>query len=115
MVLAGPACPAVVSLGVGRDVRPTGALSGVSPARCCTSTPTSAPKFLAPGHRVTGDRDKNNRARGLGKTVVIAVQDDHSRLVYAELHSAENAANVSVTLRRGAAWMREQGCGPSRR
>jgi integrase-like protein len=72
----------------------------------------SAPKFLTPGHRVTGDRDKNGRALGLGKTVVIAVQDDHSRLVYAELHSAENAANVSICLRRAAAWMREQGCGP---
>jgi transposase InsO family protein len=72
----------------------------------------SAPKFLAPGHRVTGDRDKNARARNLGTTVVIAVQDDHTRLVYAELHSAENAANVSITLRRGAAWMREQGAGP---
>jgi transposase InsO family protein len=71
----------------------------------------SAPKFLAPGHRVTGDRDKNGRAYGLGKTVVIAVQDDHTRLIYAELHSSENAANVSITLRRGAAWMREQGCG----
>jgi len=72
----------------------------------------AAPKFLAPGHRVTGDRDKNNRARNLGKTFVIAVQDDHSRIVYAELHSSENAANVSITLKRGAAWMREQGCGP---
>ena len=72
----------------------------------------SAPKFLSPGHRVTGDRDKNNRARKLGKTVVIAVQDDHSRIVYAELHSAENAANVSITLKRAAAWMGEQGCGP---
>jgi transposase InsO family protein len=71
-----------------------------------------APKFLQPGHRVTGDRDKHNRARNLGKTVVIAVQDDHSRIVYAELHSAENAANVSITLKRAAAWMREQGCGP---
>jgi transposase InsO family protein len=71
-----------------------------------------APKFLAPGHRVTGDRDQNHRARGLGNTVVIAVQDDHSRLVYAEPRSAENAANVSITLRRGAVWMRAQGCGP---
>lgn len=69
-----------------------------------------APKFLAPGHRVTGDRTQ--RARGLGHTVVIAVQDDHSRLVYAELHSAENAANVSITLQRAAVWMRQQGCGP---
>jgi transposase InsO family protein len=72
----------------------------------------NAPKFDTPGHRVTGERDKHGRPGGLGKTVVIAVQDDHSRLVYAELHSAENAANVSVTLRRGAAWMAEQGLGP---
>jgi transposase InsO family protein len=70
-----------------------------------------APKFDAPGHRVTGDRDQTNRARGLGHTVVIAVQDDHTRLVYAELHSAENAANVAITLKRGAAWMRAQGLG----
>jgi transposase InsO family protein len=70
-----------------------------------------APKFLAPGHRVTGERDQNGRARGLGHTVVIAVQDDHSRLVYAEPHSTENAANVCITLTRAAAWMREQGCG----
>jgi len=71
-----------------------------------------APKFLEPGHRVTGDRDKNNRARNLGHTVVIAVQDDHTRLVYTELHGAGNAANVSITLRRATAWFVEQGCGP---
>jgi transposase InsO family protein len=71
-----------------------------------------APKFQRPGHRVTGDRDKRDRVQGLGHTVVIAVQDDHTRLVYAELHSAENATNVSNTLKRGAAWMREHGCGP---
>jgi transposase InsO family protein len=71
-----------------------------------------APKFQAPGHRATGQRDQRDRPRGLGHTVVIAVQDDHTRLVYAELHSAENAANVCATLRRGAAWMRAQGCGP---
>jgi transposase InsO family protein len=71
-----------------------------------------APKFTAPGHKVTGDRSEVGRDTGLGHTVVIAVQDDHTRLVYAELHSAENAANVSVTLKRAAAWMREHGCGP---
>jgi transposase len=71
-----------------------------------------APKFLTPGHRATGQRDQRSRPRGLGHTVVIAVQDDHSRIVYAELHAAENAVNVTATLRRGADWMREQGCGP---
>jgi transposase InsO family protein len=71
-----------------------------------------APKFLTPGHRATGTRDQRERPRGLGHTVIIAVQDDHTRLVYAELHSAENAANVAVTLKRGASWMREHGLGP---
>jgi transposase InsO family protein len=61
---------------------------------------------------VTGDRDQNGRPGGLGHTVVIAVQDDHTRLVYAELHSRENATTVAVTLRRGAAWMRDQGLSP---
>ncbi len=70
-----------------------------------------APKFVKPGHKVTGDRTQ--RARGLGHTIVIAVQDDHTRLVYAELHSAENATNVSACLKRAAVWMREQGCGPA--
>jgi transposase InsO family protein len=67
-------------------------------------------KFEQPGHWATGDRSK--RSRAAGKSVVIGVEDDHTRLAYCELHSAENAANVSACLRRAAVWMREQGCGP---
>lgn len=70
-----------------------------------------AAKFDTPGHRVTA-KSYVGRTRWLGHTVVIAVQDDHTRLVYAELHNAENAANVSITLRRAARWFLEQGCGP---
>ena len=70
-----------------------------------------APKFDAPGHRVQA-KGYAGRTRGLGHTVVIAVQDDHTRLVYAELHGAENAANVSITLTRAVHWFLEQGCGP---
>ena len=70
-----------------------------------------AAKFDAPGHRVT-EKGYVGRTRGLGHTTVIAVQDDHSRLVYAELHNGETAANVSITLKRAAAWFVEQGCGP---
>lgn len=70
-----------------------------------------APKFDAPGHRVSA-KSYAGRTRALGHTVVIAVQDDHTRLVYAELHSAENAVNVSITLKRAARWFLEQGCGP---
>jgi len=69
------------------------------------------PKFHSPGHWATGDRGKAGRPERAGKTVIIGVQDDHSRLVYCELHSTENAVNVSACLTRAAVWMREQGCG----
>jgi len=72
----------------------------------------SVPKFDVPGHWATGQRAEEHKTRGVGKTVVIGVVDDHSRLAYCELHSAENAINVSATLRRAAAWMTEQGAGP---
>jgi transposase InsO family protein len=69
-------------------------------------------KFDAPGHWATGDRSQANRSRRVGRTVVIGVIDDHTRLAYCELHGAENAVAVSATLRRAAAWMAEHGCGP---
>jgi len=73
----------------------------------------SVAKFDQPGHWATGDRSQAQRSRDVGKTVVIGVVDDHSRLAYCELHASENAANVSACLRRAAAWMRRQGCGPA--
>jgi hypothetical protein len=72
----------------------------------------SVAKFDAPGHWATGDRSQIARSRGVGKTVVIGVEDDHSRLFYGEPHSVENAANVSACLTRAAHRFREQGCGP---
>jgi len=68
----------------------------------------SVQRFDRPGHWAHSDRSV--RERGLGKSVVVGVLDDHSRLVYAELHAAETATAVSATLRRGVAWMLEQGC-----
>ena len=68
----------------------------------------SVQRFDRPGHWAHGDRSV--RERGLGKSVVVGVLDDHSRLVYAELHAAETATAVSATLRRGVDWMREHGC-----
>jgi hypothetical protein len=53
-----------------------------------------------------------HRTRHAGGVKVIGVIDDHTRLAYCEIHAAENAHTVSATLRRAAAWMREQGCGP---
>jgi len=70
------------------------------------------PKFAVPGHWATGQRAEHHKTRDAGKVVVIGVIDDHTRLAYCELHAAETAIAVSATLRRAAAWMREQGCGP---
>lgn len=71
-----------------------------------------APKFSVPGHWATGQRAERHKTRKAGKTVVIGVIDDHTRLAYCELHCAENASNVAVTLRRAVSWFSEQGCGP---
>jgi transposase InsO family protein len=68
------------------------------------------PKFDRPGHWAHGDRSDRNR--NAGELVVISVVDDHSRLAYSELHGAETGAASTATLRRAAAWMTEQGCGP---
>ena len=69
-------------------------------------------KFDVPGHWAHGDRSDRHRTRRAGKSKVIGVIDDHTRLVYTEIHSAETAKAVSATLRRAAAWFLEQGCGP---
>ena len=71
------------------------------------------PKFARPGHWATGgQRSEEIRNRGAGRVYVISVVDDHTRLAYCELHSAEDRRSTSATLRRAAAWMAEQGCGP---
>jgi transposase InsO family protein len=71
------------------------------------------PKFSVPGHWASGERSERARTRQAGKTVVIGVIDDHSRLAYCELHAAENALAVSATLRRASAWFIEHGCKPA--
>jgi transposase InsO family protein len=69
-------------------------------------------KFEVAGHWATGQRSEEIRNRGAGTTYVVGVLDDHTRLTYCELHSAENADTVTATLRRATTWFTEQGCGP---
>ena len=69
------------------------------------------PRFDRPGHWAMG-RGEQHKTRNAGKVKVVGVIDDHTRLAYCEIHTAENAKAVSATLRRAAAWMLEQGCGP---
>src|SRR5512147_1961556 len=71
------------------------------------------PKFDTPGHWATGERAEQHKTRKAGKTAVLGGVDDHTRLAYCELHAAETANAVSATVRRAAAWLREQGCGPT--
>ncbi|HYF24471.1 MAG TPA: integrase core domain-containing protein [Baekduia sp.] len=68
-------------------------------------------KFDRPGHWATGDRRQRDRS-SKRDTVVIGVIDDYTRLVYCELHGAENADTVTATLARAIPWFIEQGCGP---
>jgi hypothetical protein len=70
------------------------------------------PKFDRPAHWATGQRAEEHKTRQAGKTVVIGILDDHTRLTHCELHSEEKAITVTATLRRAARWFREQGCGP---
>jgi transposase InsO family protein len=67
-------------------------------------------RFERPGHWATGDR--SGRDRGAGYVYAHCVVDDHTRLAYVELHSADQGKLAAATLRRAAAWFAEQGCGP---
>jgi transposase InsO family protein len=69
-------------------------------------------RFETPGHWATGERTELVRNRGAGYVYAHCVVDDHSRLAYVELHSADSTQAATATLRRAIAWMREQGCGP---
>ena len=70
------------------------------------------PKFDRPGHWAHGDRSERTAPASAGKVKVIGVIDDHTRLVYCEIHAAENAQTVSATLRRAAAWFARAGLRP---
>ena len=69
-------------------------------------------RFDVPGHWATGARTEHARNRDAGYVYAHCVVDDHSRLAYVELHSADSTAAAAATLARAAAWFVEQGCGP---
>jgi len=69
-------------------------------------------RFVVEGHWATGDRTEIPANRDLGYVYAHCVIDDHTRLAYVELHSADTTQAAAATLKRAAAWMREQGCGP---
>ncbi len=74
------------------------------------------PAFSEPGHWADGDRSQRHRHRvGSREGVQFAhvVIDDHTRLAYVEIHRHDRGEIAAAVLRRAAAWLREQGCGPT--
>jgi transposase InsO family protein len=69
-------------------------------------------RFDTPGHWATGQRSEKIRSRGAGHVYVHCVVDDHSRLAYAECHTADSAQAAAATLERAIAWLGELGCQP---
>jgi transposase InsO family protein len=69
------------------------------------------PRFLRPGHAVTGDRSKTaaEKRTALGHDFFHAVVDDHSRLAYGELLDDEQAATVTAFVARALAWFAGRG------
>jgi transposase InsO family protein len=59
------------------------------------------------GHRIHGNRRK--RSRGVGWEVVFVCVDDHTRLAYAEVLSAENGQCATAFFRRALRWFESLG------
>jgi transposase len=64
------------------------------------------PRFVRPGHAVTGDRTRTwaDRTAKRGHDYFHAVVDDHSRLTYGELLNDERAATTTAFVKRALAW-----------
>jgi transposase InsO family protein len=67
------------------------------------------PRFLAPGHRVTGNRSAEGRSTGLGHVYLHCVVDDASRYAYVEQHQAEDGATAAAVLERALRHFQELG------
>ena len=69
------------------------------------------PRFLRPGHAVTGDRSKTygEKANPLGHDHFHAIVDDRSRLAYGELLADERSATVTAFVERALRWFQARG------
>jgi transposase InsO family protein len=73
-------------------------------------------RFTRPGHRATGDRYRTSAEKkaGVGWEFCHSILDDHSRLVYSELHQDERAETVTAFLGRALAFFAGHGITPRR-
>lgn len=61
------------------------------------------------GHRITGDRQKSKRQRGIGWDFVHVCVDDASRVAYVEVLPDEKGETTAGFLKRAVAWYRSMG------
>jgi len=68
------------------------------------------PRFIRPGHAVTGDRTRTwaDKAAKRGHDYFHAIVDDHSRLAYGELLADERAETTTAFVTRALAWFAER-------
>ena len=66
-------------------------------------------RFYRPGHRVTGDRTGQSRARGIGWEFLHIAIDDATRLAYAEILRDETGKSCADFLRRAAVFFARHG------
>jgi transposase InsO family protein len=66
-------------------------------------------RFYRPGHRVTGDRTAQSRARGIGWEFLHIAIDDATRLAYAEILRDELGTTCAAFLRRAALFFKRHG------
>jgi transposase InsO family protein len=64
-------------------------------------------RFVVPGHAVTGDR--TTKSKGAGFEYVHVLEDDCSRLAYAEVCDDERAGTVTAFTERALDWFLEHG------
>ena len=69
------------------------------------------PRFVRPGHAVTGDRTRTwaDKAAKRGHDYFHAIVDDHSRLAYGELLDDERAQTTTAFFQRALAWFGAHG------
>ena len=73
-------------------------------------------RFTRPGHKVTGERYRTaaEKRSGPGWEFCHSIIDDHSRMVFTELHRDEKAATVTAFVERALAFFAAHGITPKR-
>ena len=105
----------------GRRARRCGALSGPALAICCRWTPSAWRALHAPGTSspATARRTSAEKKARVGWEFCHSIIDDHSRLVYTEMHRDERAATVTGFVERALGVLRRPrhhrrgGCRPT--